>query len=126
MSDDWAASDLIGVLIAGTVNGYVLLRMFESYSDSFLGLALGGIVAYAGAKIIVRLVERVFSSTSNTGGLKDLIAIKNWPHFIIWGAFNGIAFYVLYPMTGMGTMAGVLLGTATFFASNILGYLLKF
>jgi len=127
MADTWAATDLVGALIAGTANGYILVNMSNSFNNGMLALFLGGIVAYAGAKIILRIVKMVFMPGTNTNAkFTDLFAVKNWPHFIVWGGINGITFALLYPMVGRGTMGGVLLGTATFFAANIFGYLLAF
>lgn len=127
MADQYGASDLIGVIIAGASNGYILLSMSDRFNNGMLALFLGGIVAYAGAKIILRIVKQVFMpGTSTNASFTDLFAVKNWPHFIVWGGINGIAFAMLYPMVGYGTMGGVLLGTATFFAANIFGYLLAF
>jgi len=115
-------SDLFNVLIAGAANGYALVSV-RAAGSSFAGIALAGIVAYAGATILVRILESVFAS-HGTKNVTDLLAVKSWPKFLIWGAINGIAFALLAPYVVTGTATGILLGTGTYFLSQILAYLM--
>ena len=122
MSDKWTAGDLLGTLFAGGINGYALVHL-EQMGSGIVGLGLGGIVAFAVATIFSRILSRIFTSSAS-GSFADVIAIKSWPHLLIWGAINGIAFALLFPYVVTGTATGVLLGAATYYLPNVVTYLL--
>lgn len=117
--------DLVGTLIAGGINGYALISIQQT-GVGILGLALGGIVAYGVATIVSRLLGRVFAPSGATkADLSSLLGVEDWPKYIIWGAMNGLAFFVLQPYVGYGMTAGVLLGTATYYLSHIFNYIIS-
>lgn len=122
----WSVMDLFGTLIAGGVNGYALVALQQN-GMGMLGLALGGIVAYGVATIIARILTRIVApSTSTPADLMTVLKVEDWPKYIIWGAMNGVAFFLLQPYVGYTMIAGVLLGTATYYLSKILTYLMAF
>lgn len=128
MANDYGAAELIGVLIAGAVNGWALISLAQSDmigGSRFLALTIGGIFAYAAAKITMRILQRVMNpSTSGNAKLSDIFKINDWAHWIIWGGINGMLFFTLLPYVGEGTGMGILLGTGTFFSANVFTYLL--
>lgn len=107
--------DIFTKLLAGAANGLVLSMMYDN-GTSFIGIVLGGIVAYAVTNLLVRVLKAGSTNSAFTWIASDF----SWMHLVVAGTLNGFVFAVLRQYLPPGTIYGVLTGVISFYAGDII------
>lgn len=104
-------ADIIGYVIAGAVNGAVLMPF--AYG-SMLSVALGGILAFAVTTVAMRFLSNGWKNSN-----QELWKVE-WVNLFIMGILNGVAFYFIRDNLGYGTGYTVLAGALSFYLISII------
>ena len=110
-----SVKDIFLTLLAGAANGFILSMMYDG-GVSFLGLVLGGILAYAVTNTILRVLNAGMKSTA----FSWIDPSFSWIHLIVAGTLNGVVFAVLRPYLPFGTVYGILTGVISFYSGDII------
>lgn len=104
-------ADIVGYIIAGAINGAVLMPF--AYG-SMLSIAFGGVVAYAVTTIALRFLSNGWKNSN-----QELWKVE-WVRLLIMGILNGMAFYFIRDNLSYGGGYTVLAGALSYYLISIL------
>ena len=113
-------TDTLATLIAGGVNGYMLMASIEQIGGGWTAVFLSGIFAYAVTTLVSRILS-LFMAPKNTRASIDVLGY-DLKHLLFAGIINGLVFSGLRPMLPFGTVYQILAGAFAYYFIEFLGW----